>query len=110
MTQDKVEVEKAKTALKKMYDDGFNIYMMLNKLKKELKRKEPFPPAVILRFSDAYWKYKPEKKEANYPYFLKTFRMVSADWFANQNQQEHAQYKKEGMSQHIKDVLKGIIQ
>jgi len=72
-------------AAAKVYKDGFPIYMMVSKLKKELKRTDPFP------------------------YFIKTFQMVSADWHANQQQSEHAAHKKQPpIAQSVKDVLKGM--
>ena len=101
---------KVEEELKKVYKDGFNIYMYLNKLKKELKRKENFPDEVILRFCKAYWKNKPGV-EKPYPYFIKTFRMVSSDWHANQQQAEHDKYKKQPpMAQSVKDILKGMFE
>ena len=92
----------------KVYKDGFPIYMMVSKLKKELKRKAPFPDAVIMRFCKAYWERKPGVLKG-YPYFLKTFQMVSSDFYANQQQQEHADYKKQApIAQNVKDILKGM--
>ena len=92
----------------KVYKDGFNIYQYVGKLKKELKRSRPFPDPVIMRFCEAYWKHKPGV-EKPYPYFIKTFQMVSSDYYANQNQQEHADIKKQpAMAQSVKDVLKGM--
>jgi hypothetical protein len=95
--------------LKKINDDGFPIYMMLNKLKKELKRTENFPDEVIILFSESYWKYKPVDKKGHYPYFIKTFQMVSAQWHANNQIRESAKYKNQpAMAQSVKDVLKGM--
>jgi hypothetical protein len=95
-------------AAAKVYKDGFPIYMMVSKLKKELKRTEPFPDPVIMRFCDAYWKNKPGVQK-EYPYFIKTFQMVSSDYYANQQQKEHADLKKQPvMAQSVKDVLKGM--
>jgi hypothetical protein len=103
MPSDQVEV-----ALKNVYKDNFNVYMMLNKLRKDLKRKDPFPDEVVLRFCEHYWKYHSQVKNT-YPYFLKAFQMVSADWYANQHQAEHAKYKKQApIAQSVKDVLKGM--
>ena len=102
MPSDQVEV-----ALKTVYADGFNVYMMLNKLKKDLKRRDNFPDEVLLLFCEHYWKYHSEVKRT-YPYFLKAFQMVSAQWHAGNQIREGQKYKKEGMAQSIKDILKGL--
>ena len=94
-----------KERLKEIHDDGFNVYMMLNKLKKVLKRPD-FPDEVIIRFCEAYWKHKPVDKKAHYPYFLKTFQLVSAQWHAENQQREGEKYKKAPVSKLIKDILK----
>ena len=92
----------------KVYKDGFPIYMMVSKLKKELKRSRPFPDAVIMKFCEAYWKNKPGVQK-EYPYFIKTFSMVSADYYANQQQKEHDALRKQPpIAQSVKEVLKGM--
>ena len=100
------EVEKKAAAV---YKDGFNIYMYDGRLRKELKRSGAFPDEVMLSFFDAYWKRKPAAKN-QYPYFIKTFQMVSADWFANQNQIKNQEYKKDRapIAQNVKDILRGM--
>ena len=103
---DNPEVEKKAAAV---YKDGFNIYMYDGRLRKQLKRSGPFPDAVMLRFFDAYWKNKPGVQKP-YPYFIKTFQMVSADYFANQQIAQHQKYKEERapVAQNVKDILKGM--
>ncbi len=93
----------------KVYKDGFPIYMMVGKLKKELKRTKPFPDPVIMQFCKAYWKHKPNA-ENPYPYFIKTFHMVSAEWHSTMQQAEHQKHKMDRapVAQSIKDVLKGM--
>jgi len=93
--------------LKAINDDGFNIYMMLNKLKKDLKRKDDFPDDLIYRFCDHYWKYKPTNK---YIYFLQSFKQVSAQHTAEQNVKEGEKFKKDSKHtpQAMKDILKGM--
>jgi len=102
---DNPEVESKAAAV---YKDGFNIYMYIGRLKKDLSRKS-FPDQIIMAFCDAYWKSKPAAKN-QYPYFLKTFKMVSAEYFANQQQADHARHKAERspVAQSVKDVLKGM--
>jgi len=93
--------------LKAVYDDGFNIYMMLNKLKKELGKKDNFPDALIDIFCANYWKYKPKNK---YIYFLHSFKQASAQYNAEQSVKEGERHKKE--SKHtpklMKEILKGM--
>lgn len=95
-------------AAAKVYKDGFNIYQYVGKLKRELKRKDPFPDPVIMMFCKAYWERKPGVLK-EYPYFIKTFQMVSSNYYANQQQEEHKKYKKQpAMAQNVKDILKGM--
>ena len=92
-------------ALNKVYKDGFNIYMMLNRVKKDIGRTENFPDEVILSFCEHYWRYKPAAK---YPYFLKAFKMVSGQWHADNQIKRNKEYKTQGIPQSIKDIMKGM--
>jgi hypothetical protein len=98
----KVEAEAAK-----VYKDGFNIYQMTSRMKKHLKRTEDFPDGVMLRFCEAYWKNIPQVKNS-WPYFTKTFAMVSAEWHAQQNEREGEDLKKAPVPQAMKDIMKGM--
>ena len=89
----------------KVHAAGFNIYMIVSKLKKDLGRTAAFPDEVILLFIEHYWKYKPKE---TYPYFLKAFQMVSGQWHADNQVKRNEEYKKQGMPQSIKDILKGM--
>jgi len=83
--------------LRKLYDHGFNIYQLINRVKTRLKRKEDFPEQVLLGVCAAYWK-EPAKITKPWPWFIRVLEAESAKWNANQQIQEHAEYKKEGFS------------
>ena len=90
-----------------VFQDGFNIYQMVSRMKKELKRSAPFPDDVILRFCVAYWRSKPAVKNS-WAYFTKTFVMVSAQYHAQKNEAEGNAYKKAAVPESIREIMKGM--
>ena len=99
--------QQVEVAMKNIYKDGFNIYMMLNKLKKDLKRKDHFPDDLVLAFCGHYWKYRSAVKHT-FPYFRKAFRMAASEYHANLQIQEGESHKNKEVSQIVKDLMKGM--
>jgi len=88
--------EKLKSALDKVYKDGFNIYKLLERLKKELKW-EPgrlFPEEVLLKVCDSYAKNKAGIKD-QWAWFKTAIRKASEEYFAIKNIEEHRQIKSQ---------------
>jgi hypothetical protein len=102
--QDKDTPSATKVALDKIYQDGLNIYSLINKLKKESKVGAEIPEVVLLAVCESYWKSKPKIKE-DWAWFQ---RVLVAEWQkynAEQNVKEGEAWKKQGMAQSIKDIL-----
>lgn len=94
-----------KTALDKVFKDGFNIYECLNKLKKESKVGAQVPNEVLLGVCDSYWKNKTKIKKT-WPWFAKTIVAEWHAWNAEQNIREGQEYKQDRtMPQSIKEIL-----
>ena len=103
--------EEATRCMKEVYDRGINIYMMINRTKKELKRVDHFPPEVIIGVCKDYTRQLDTGKvNKTYPYFIRLLKAHSSQWHANQQIQESKKYDKR--SKHIpsaiSDILKGM--
>lgn len=94
--------------LKRIKDDGFNIYPLLYKLKKRLKwdKDRNFPESVILNVCASYWKKKP--KGSAWAWFIKAISDQSSRYFAEESIRTHEKFKRESMPQSIKDILKRL--
>jgi len=102
--------ETAQKIMAKVYKDGFNIYMCLAKLKKQLKLCVDFPPEAIIWTCEEYLRTKPNVKKP-YPWFLRVFSANSAKYFSSQQERESQdRHRTRGgpMAQSIKDILKGM--
>ena len=86
-----------KAVLDKVFKDGFNIYSLINKVKKQLKwpAQRSFPEEVLLKVADRYFKEKAVIKEP-WPWFLKTLEMESGSFYANKNIAQAQEFKKPG--------------
>jgi hypothetical protein len=94
-----------------VYKKGFNIFMMVSKLRKEMKLIEEFPDAVIIDTCNEFlrWKEKGEIK-ADYVWFIRVFKHKSGEYFANRHQTESKKYKNARMPQAMKDIMKGMFE
>jgi len=94
--------------LKQIYASGFNIYLLINKTKKNLRwsKERNFPPEVLERICEAYWKEK-DSIRFPYPWFLSVLQRTSADYFSKREIQEHTKLKNEPT--HLKDIMAQIL-
>ncbi|MBU4376895.1 MAG: hypothetical protein KKD29_05385 [Candidatus Omnitrophica bacterium] len=97
---------KTKEALDSVYSQGFNIYQLINKFKKDAKwnKNENIPDEVLIKICE---QYKKDKGRINqpYPWFIKVLKMESASYFANKNITESAKFKNQGIGK-LADILK----
>ena len=97
--------EKVKAALKTVYDDGFNIYASINRLKKEMGRKDHFPDEVLIGVCNSYWKNR-DMIKARWPWFIQAMTTESNLWINRQHQAEKPD-PRGPVSQSIKDIMRG---
>ncbi len=99
---------KTKELLDSVYSQGFNIYQLINKFKKDAswRKDENIPDEVLARICKQYQKDKGGISQP-YPWFIKVLKMESASYFANKNIAESAKLKKEGIGK-MADILKRI--
>jgi len=93
-------LEKLKAALDKVLKDGFNIYQLIGRLKKELKWKpeQMFPEEVLLGVCGSYEKNKTKIKD-QWAWFKVAIRYESELYFAAKNIEEHRKIKdQKGLS------------
>lgn len=105
---DKEQPSAVKTALEKVYKTGFNIYSLINKIKKELKwaKDRRFPDEVLLGVCEAYWRDK-DKIRSDWAWFVRVLEAKSNEYYAQKNITEHQTIKKqEAIS--LKEIMKGI--
>lgn len=103
-----VESEQVKKALEKVFNDGFNIYELINMAKKQFGwgKEKVFPDEVLLGICNSYYKDKTKIKD-RFPWFLVVLRKESESFFAKQNIKEHNDTKKQGVMS-LAQILKGI--
>lgn len=97
-----------KAALDSVYKKGFNIYELINRVKKEL-RWQPgryFPEEVLLGVCEEYNKYD-GKIEKPWPWFVKVLELKSNEYYAQQQVTKHQEVKSMGAVS-LKDILKGV--
>ena len=103
--------EQVKQLMKEVYADGFNIYMCLNRLKKELRLSVDFPAEAIIWTCEEYLRTKPKVRDP-YPWFIRVFRANSERFFSEQHcresEERHKTRGRGGIAQSIKDILKGL--
>ena len=99
----------AEIAMKKVLDDGLNIYALINRLKKERKwaADQNFPDEIIIGVCNQYFKDKDSIKRP-WPWFLKVTNIECDMWHARENIRQNDEFKKEGMPQVMKDIFKEI--
>lgn len=86
-----------------VYKLGFNVYMMINKFKKESKLNIEVPEEVIINVCISYKQNKDTIKN-QYAWFIKALTEESRSYFAKKNEEEGKQYKKEPTQ--IGDIMK----
>ena len=99
---------KAKELLDSVYNEGFNIYQLINKFKKDAKwrKDENIPDEVLISICEQYRKDKGRIREP-YPWFIKVLKMESSAYFARMNVEQGDKFKKEGIGR-MADILKQI--
>jgi hypothetical protein len=90
--------------MKQVYRNGFNMYAAINKLKKTCKVPPELPPEVIIKVCELYLK---EKASINklWAWFLKSIEMASKQYFAEKNEREGKELKKEKSVYTLKDIF-----
>lgn len=99
---------KTKELLDSVYNEGFNIYQLINKFKKDAKwrKDENIPDEVLIKICEQYRKDKDRIREP-YPWFIKVLKMESSAYFARANVEQGKKFKKEGIGK-MADILKQI--
>lgn len=99
---------KAKELMEQVYSQGFNIYQLINKFKKDAKwrKDENIPDDVLIKICEQYQKDKNSIRDP-YPWFIKVLKMESASFFANMNEKKGKEFKKQGIGR-FADILKQI--
>jgi len=98
------------TALEKIFKDNFNIYQLINKVKKQLgwPKEQQFPEEVLLGVCDAYWREKEKAQiQSPFPWFMAVLRKESESYFASKNIEEHRKLKEQGALS-LKDIMSKI--
>ena len=98
----------AKETLESVYSQGFNIYQLINKFKKDAKwrKDENIPDEVLIKICEQYRKDKDRIREP-YPWFIKVLKMESSAYFARMNIEQSKKFKKQGIGK-MADILKQI--
>ena len=94
----------AEKLMKAVYDKGFNVYMMLNKLKKDARLPSNVPAEVIVRVCAAW--LKTNGKDKSYPWFVKAFVMSSQDFFAKEQVAKGIKYKAQKDYSTLKEIMR----
>jgi hypothetical protein len=99
---------KTKEILDSVYKQGFNIYQLINKFKKDAhwRKDDNIPDEVLIKICEQYQKDKDDIRDP-YPWFIKVLKMESASYFANKNIAANARFKKEGIGK-MADILRHI--
>ena len=102
--------EEATKQMAEVYRRGCNIYMMINKTKKKLKKLDNFPASVIIEVCKEYMRFKDmDKIKSDYAWFIRVLTAKSGEWNANRQIQEHQKYKNAPpIASNVKDILKGM--
>jgi len=90
-----------------VYKRKFNIYMLLNRVKKELKKVDNFPPEVIISVCKEFISYSDKAKiRNNYTWFIRVMVAKTTEYQANLNITEHQKHKSAPpIAENVKQVL-----
>ena len=98
-----------KLLLKRVYKEGFNIYSLINRVKKERgwEKGRNFPSEVI---DGVCYQYLKDKKRITepYPWFKKVLNIECSKWYADQNAKRGEEFKKEEMPMAIKELIRSM--
>jgi len=104
ITYSKAFIEKAKI----VNDGGVNIYALIGRYYKQSKLNKPLPEEVMMGVLDEFIKRNEIVREP-FPYFLQVLKSKSEMHFANKNQAENNEYKKQRANVSVmRDILKGM--
>jgi len=106
MTEEET-VEKMKLLMAEVYNKGFNIYQCINRLKKQIKLREDFPPqAIIWTCEEFLFTKKPIRN--HYPWFIHVFTVCSERYFSEGHcKDSESRNKRGGFAQSIQQIMKG---
>ena len=114
------QVERLKQVTKEVYQQGFNIHMMIQKMNKELKllrteeqqQEGPYknitiPPQVLIKVCETYLRQK-EMVRNKFAWFMRTITQVSREYSAQENMRRNAEYKQRDKKgpQLMQDILR----
>lgn len=99
--------ETVKSEMKAVYDDGFNIYALINRMKKELKLCIDIPEEVILKICVEYHRQKPQIRSP-FPWFVRVFTQVSREYFSGKNRAADLELRKAEIPPRLKDIMRNI--
>ncbi len=97
--------DKLEVALKRVYKQDFNVYSLMNRLKKDIGQPKEwcFPELVLLGVCKAYEQDKANIKQP-WPWFVKVVKVETALYHAQQNINANKKDYKSAFS--LKDLLK----
>jgi len=97
--------------LAKVYKDGFNIYQLISRMKKQLGwgKDRNFPDEVLVSLCHQYFK---DKNDINnrWCWFVRVLAAKSSEYYANKNVEENQKRKKESMPESIREIMMKALQ
>lgn len=98
-----------KEELRKVHDSGLNIYMLINRTKRELRNVKAYiPDQVLMKVCERYWFEKNQIRRA-FPWFIRVLKAEWTSFNANAQIREHAEYKKDFNSRGGIEALDSIL-
>jgi hypothetical protein len=112
-----------KTLLKQVYKSGFNIYQLINKFKKEAKKKRllmfgedyKIPDEILIEVAQSYLKNKVNIKGEPFPWVISAMSKASSVWWVRKQDVEHLKIKidtgtsRGGEIENLQDILKKML-
>ena len=97
-----------KEILDSVYSQGFNIYQLINKFKKDAhwRKDDNIPDEVLIKICEQYQKDKDNIRDP-YPWFIKVLTMESQAYFAHRSVEEGRRFKEQGIGK-MADILRQI--
>jgi len=109
--KERTEPSAAKAVFSKVYSLGFNIYKLINRIKKQsvIIRREGINDEVLIAICNSWLKNK-SKIDNEWGWFLKAFREEMQKWRAKQHENESNQRKEEARSDYTPKTMKEIME